>query len=102
MADQDNTFPDKWLKKLPDGWVDTANSMQEEELKKAIVEAEGNIYVIDRAKQDDDKLSAAKEIVKDHSAPYRDAKNCQNAKIKYALWLLEGRGVDLDTQNNDV
>lgn len=103
MADQDNnTFPDKLLKKLPEGWTDTANAMQEDELKKVIVEAEGNIYVIERAKQDDDKLSAAKEIVKDHSAPYRDAKATQTAKIKYALWLLESRGMDLDTQDSDV
>jgi hypothetical protein len=100
MADQDNTFPDKYLKLLPEGFADTANGMKEDELEKVIVEAEGNIYVIEKEKAADTKLSAAKEIVKDHSAPYRDAKACQTAKLKYALWLLESRGVDLDTQED--
>jgi hypothetical protein len=94
----DNTFPEKFLKKLPDGFTDTANAMKDDELKKTIFECEGNIYVIDREKEGDDKLNGAKEIVKDHAAPYRDAKACQMAKIKYALYLLEGRGVDLDKQ----
>ncbi len=87
-------FPDKWLKKISH-WVDSAQAMTDEELKKAIVECEGNIYTVDKDKDDDVKLRAAKDIVKEHSEPYRDAKNVQTAKIKYALYLLEGRGVNL-------
>jgi hypothetical protein len=94
----DNTFPDKLLKKLPDGFTDTANAMKDDELKKLIFECEGNIYVIEKEKDNDDKLNGAREIMKEHAAPYRDAKACQTAKIRYALYLLEGRGVDLDKQ----
>jgi hypothetical protein len=87
-------FPEKWLKKISH-WVDGANSMTDDELKKAIVEAEGNIYTVDKDKDEDVKLRAAKDIVKEHSEPYRDAKNVQTAKIKYACYLLEGRGVNI-------
>jgi len=40
----------------------------------------------------DAKLSGAKELVKEYSAPYRDAIKAQTAKIKYALFLLEQKG----------
>lgn len=100
MSDDNNVFPDKWLKKLPDGFVDTANGMKDDELKKAIFDSEGNIYTIDKEKETDVKLNAAKEIAKDLSGPYRDAKACQTAKIKYALFLLEGRGINLDSKDD--
>lgn len=97
----DNNFPDKFLKKLPDGFADNANSMKDDELKKVIFTAESNIYTIEKEKENDTKLNAAKDIVKDLTGPYRDAKSCQAAKIKYALWLLEGRGVNLDNKDED-
>lgn len=100
MADDTNVFPDKWLKKLPDGFTDTANGLKDDELKKVIIECEGNIYTIDKEKDADAKLTAAKEIMKDLSGPYRDAKTCQTAKIKYALFLMEGRGINLDNNKD--
>lgn len=96
----DNFFPEKWSKKLPTGWQDTASTMTEEELKKVIFECEGNIYTIEKEKAADVKLQGAREIVKEHAAPYRDAKSTQEAKIKFALYLLENRGVDLDSQED--
>lgn len=105
MSNTDNTdpvtFPEKWakiLKSLPE-FKDAADAASTEDLKKIIVECEGNIYTIDKEKADDQKLNAAKEIIKDLSAPYRDALNAQTAKIKYALFLLEGKGVDLDNKD---
>jgi hypothetical protein len=92
-------FPDKWLKKIPD-WKEVADAMDENQLKKAIVDCEGNIYVIEKEKSADVKLKAAKEIVKDHSAPYNEAKAVQTAKIKYALYLLENKGVNLDSTDS--
>lgn len=98
MSDKvDSMFPDKWLKKLPDGFTDTANSMKDEELKQTVFASESNIYTIEKEKDSDVKLNAARDIAKEMSAPYREAKTCQMAKIKYALWLLEGRGISLDT-----
>ena len=96
----ENFFPDKWLKKLPDGFTDTSAAMKDDELKKIVFDCEGNIYTIDKEKESDIKLNAAKELAKDMSIPYREAKTCQTAKIKYALWLLEGRGISLDTKDD--
>jgi hypothetical protein len=93
-------FPEKWLKKI-NHWVETADSMSDEELKKAIVDSEGNIYTIDNEKDEDVKLNGAKELVKDMSEPYRDAKAVQTAKIKYALYLLESRGLDLNNTESE-
>jgi hypothetical protein len=38
-------------------------------------------------------------LVKEYKAPYTDAIKAQTAKIKYALFLLEGKGVDLDNKD---
>lgn len=95
------TFPEKWakvLKELPE-FKDTADAASTDDLKKIIVTSEGNIYTIDKEKEEDNKLNAAKELVKEYSAPYRDAVKVQTAKIKYALFLLEGKGVDLDNKD---
>jgi hypothetical protein len=94
------TFPEKWtkiLEKLPE-FKDTADSSSTEDLKKIVVECEGNIYTIEKEKAADVKLNSAKEFVKEYSAPYREAITTQTAKIKYALFLLEGKGIDIDNR----
>jgi hypothetical protein len=94
------TFPGKWFKvieKLPE-FKDLADAASEEELKKIIIKSEGNIYTVDQEKAADVKLTGAKELVKEYSEPYRDAIKVQTAKIKYALFLLDGKGVDLDNK----
>jgi hypothetical protein len=100
-TNEPNVFPEKWakvLKELPE-FKDTADAASTDDLKKIIVTCEGNIYTIDKEKDDDHKLNAAKDLVKEYSAPYRDAVKVQTAKIKYALFLLEGKGVDLDNKD---
>lgn len=95
------TFPDKWFKvisKIPE-FKDTADAASTEDLKKIVVTCEGNIYTIEKEKEENTHLNAAKELVKEHSEPYRDALKVQMAKIKYALFLLEGKGVELDNQD---
>ena len=95
------TFPEKWakvLKELPE-FKDTADAASPEDLKKIIVTCEGNIYTIEKERDEDVKLNSAKELVKDFSAVYRDGAKVQMAKIKYALFLLEGKGVDLDNKD---
>ena len=100
VQDQDDptTFPEKWMKvikELPE-FKDIADAASEADLKKIIVESEGNIYTIEKEKLENEKLNAAKEIIKDLLEPYNSALKCQNAKVKYALFLLEGKGVNLD------
>lgn len=96
-----NEFPEKWakvLKSLPE-FKDTADAASTEELKKIIVECEGNIYTTEKEMEAHDKLNAAKELVKQFSEPFREAKKVQSAKIQYALYLLECKGVDLDNKD---
>lgn len=91
----------KWddiIKKMPE-FKDVADAAGEDELKKIIVECEGNLYTIEKEMEADTKLAGAKEAVKEYAAPHRDAKKAQQAKIQYALFLLEGKGVDLDNKD---
>jgi hypothetical protein len=104
---QDNqemvVFPEKWakiLKDLPE-FKEIADAASVEDLKKMIVTSEGNIYTIEKEKEQDVKLNAAKELVKEHSAPYRDAIKVQTAKIKYSLFLLEGKGEDVGSSQDE-
>ena len=96
------TLPEKWAKVLKDlpEFRDAAEAASTDELKKIIVTCEGNIYTVENEKAEDIKLNAAKELVKENSAPYRDAIKVQTAKIKYALFLLEGKGVDLNNKDD--
>jgi len=96
-------FPDKWMKviqKLPE-FKDIADAASTDELKKIVVRCEGNLYTIDKEIAEDIKLNAAKELVKQYSEPYNDAKKVQTAKIKYAMFRLEERGVDLNDKEED-
>ncbi len=101
-AELKNAFPEKWSKKLPAGFQDEAGALDEAGLKKIIVECEGNLYTIDKEKEADVKLAGAKEIVKDIAGGYREASGAQSAKIKFCLFLLDGRGVDLDSTETKV
>jgi len=94
------SLPKKWddmIKKMPE-FKDTADSASVEDLKKIIVECEGNIYTVNKDEEADMKLTAAREMVKETSAPYREAKKHQQAKIQYALLCLESKGVELDNK----
>lgn len=95
------TFPEKWAKVLKDlpEFKDIADAASADELKKIIVTCEGNMYTIDKEQDGDVKLNAAKEMAKELSAPYRDAKKVQQAKIQYSLFLLEGKGIELGNKD---
>jgi hypothetical protein len=95
MSD-DKEFPAKLLKKLSPEFVDAINGMSDDEIKARILTCEGNLYEIAAAKQNDEKLNAAKEIVKDLSKPYAESKASENAKIQFAIFTLESRGINLN------
>lgn len=93
----------KWddiIKKMPE-FKDTADAASVEDLKKIIIECEGNIYTVEKDMAEDSKLAGAKEVVKELAGPYRDAKKAQQAKIQYALFLLEGKGVELGNRDEE-
>lgn len=98
---QEQGFSEKWMKVVDKiaGFKDEADAASVEELKKIVVQSEYNAYNSAQEKASDIKLNSAKEIVKDLSMPYREAIKCQQAKIQYCLYLLEGKGdnTGLDT-----
>lgn len=96
------SLPKKWddlIKKMPE-FKETADAASVDDLKKIIVECEGNLYTVNREEEADDKLTAAREQAKEWAAPYRDAKKHQQAKIQYALLCLESKGIDLDNKGD--
>lgn len=95
--DKDSDFPSKYEKKLPTGFKEDADSFDVDKLKQTILESEGNIVTIDREMQNDEKLQGVKDLLKDLSAGYREAKHAQTAKIKYCLHLLESKGQLLES-----
>lgn len=95
MSEDENTFPEKWLKKLPTGFAEDADAMDVDGLKRVVVECENNAYNIEKEKEADPKYNAAKELAKDLSLPYREAKTAQMMKIKYCIYLLQGKGITI-------
>jgi len=90
-----NDFPSKFLKileKFASEFVESANGKTDEEIRKAILSSEASIYDIEQAKDEDAKLNGCKDLLKELSAPYRESKSAETAKIKYCVYLLESRG----------
>ncbi len=103
MTTTNNVFPAKYekvLKEIPE-FKDSADSASVDDLKKMILTNEGHAYTVEREKENDTKLNAAKELVKEHAAPYRDSLKVIQAKIKYCLFLLEEKGQDLGEPEKD-
>lgn len=97
------TFPQKYakvLKELPE-FKSIADAASPEDLKKIILESNGNIYNIEKAKEEDVKLTAAKELTRDLASGYKDAIKVQNVKSRYALFLLEGAGTEIGNSETE-
>lgn len=82
----------KVIGKLPTGFADDAAAMSADELRQCIVDATANIERIKGEQAADEKLTGAKELVKDYSAGYREARVAQEAKVSYCHHLLAERG----------
>lgn len=95
-ADDNNEFPAKYMKKLDDAFIDTVNTMSEDDIKERIVSCEGNLSEIENAKKNDQKLQQSKELSKELSAPYRESHAIETAKIRFLVYTLEQRGVNLN------
>lgn len=93
----DNNFPDKYMKKIADipDFIDSINAADTEDVKKKLLEAEGHIFEIEKSVENDAELQDAKEKAKEFAKPYRESKGIETAKIKYCLYILESRGVNL-------
>ena len=91
-------LPTKVTKKLPEGFLESIQGMDTEEVKKRIVEARSNIYHVENDLATNEKIIAAKEDLKEMTSPYRETKSLENAKITAAIWILEERGVEMGVQ----
>lgn len=94
MSKKDKSdFPEKWAKKLPEGFKDTAESMSTDELQKEILKSEGMVADTEKEMDDDQKLNSLKEDLKLLVGAYKESINAAKAKTKYCLHLMRLRGV---------
>lgn len=82
----------KVIAKLPVGFLEDSAGMDGDKLRAEIIKAETTLREVDTFQKADEKLTGAREIVKDIVGGYNDAKKSQRAKIAYTLHLLEERG----------
>lgn len=92
MSDDKDQFPKKYSKLLPDGFESDAQAMSDEDLKKEMNAMEFAMHNLDKEKAADEKLNAAKELMKDLGGGYREARAPMNAKLKYCIYVLDSRG----------
>lgn len=79
---------DKVVKNLPTGFKDDADAMKESDLRNCIIESEHNLSVEIEKMESNQKYQSLKEAYKEATAPIRDAKKAQKAKIAYCLHRL--------------
>lgn len=71
--------------KLNQSFVDNAKDLNEDECTALLVESEQRARQIKEERAADEKLTAAKNIVKDLSAGYNSALNYEKSKINFLL-----------------
>jgi hypothetical protein len=85
-------FPDGKWQKLPQNWRDAAEGKSEDELEQEIIKAAKAINTTSHDMEEDDKLNALKNELKDIRGAYTDAIAAERAKIDYAIYVLCNRG----------
>lgn len=71
--------------KLSQSFIDNGKDLNEDEATALLVESEQKIRLIKEERAADEKLTAAKNIVKDLSAGYNSALAYEKAKISFLL-----------------
>jgi len=79
----------KWEKVLTESYVASKVDLSEEEAEKDLITAEFAIKELLHEKENDQQLTAAKEIVKDLNAGYSSAVKYEKAKIEFLLEKIE-------------
>jgi glutamine synthetase len=92
MSEETNEFPTKWLNKLPEVIKDSVGSMSEDEIKDRIIEVEKGISQFEQDMEKDEKLAAAKQLVKELKETYTIPIKEHQIMIKFLVWNLEQRG----------
>ncbi len=79
----------KWEKVLTESYVASKADITEAEAEKELITAEFAIKQLFYEKEQDQQLTAAKEIVKDLNAGYSSAAKYEKAKIEFLLEKIE-------------
>lgn len=79
----------KAKKILSQTFLDSNNDINEDEAAHLIVKAEQTIKLLRDEMNSDDKLSAARQVVKDLSTGYQNAIKYEEAKVQYLLAKIE-------------
>jgi hypothetical protein len=92
MSDETNDFPTKWLNKLPESIKDSVGSMSDDEVKERLIEVEKGISQFEQDMEKDEKLAAAKQLVKELKETYTIPIKEHQIMVKFLVWNLEQRG----------
>lgn len=92
MSDEKNEFPTKWLNKLPESIKDSVGSMSDDEIKERLIDIEKAISQFEKDMEKDEKLAAAKQLVKEMKEAYTIPIKEHQIMIKFLVWNLEQRG----------
>lgn len=87
-----NELSPKQLMLLPDIWKDSVETKTKEELESEIIKCQQEITSTELDMAEDDKLQAAKALVKDLSSAYRDSIKVEKLKTKHVLHIMRQRG----------
>lgn len=77
------------MSKLSKTFIDNSKDLNVDQLTELLVEAEKKLRQIKEEREADDKLNAAKAIVKDLNAGYTSAMAFEKAKISFLLDKIE-------------
>ena len=77
-------------------FMDNNKNVNEDDAMSLVVKAQQEIRKLEKEREDDDKLAAARQIVKDLGAGYSAAIKYEKAKISFLLDKLE------EIQSNEV
>lgn len=80
----------KLLKKLTETVATEMRAMTASELERCLADSERAIAKATKERNENPNYQAAKQAVKDLSEGLRELRSYQNAKIEYALRLLDG------------
>lgn len=85
---------DKIIPRLPTGYAEDLDGADEARLRQEILRAVDSTAEVKAEREADEKLNAAKDLVKDLNSGYAEALRAQSAKIDYCKHLLLLRGKD--------
>lgn len=95
-------FPEKSWNKLSETWRDAAQAKQTEELEQDLIKAVRNMSNTSFDMNNDDKLKALQEELKELKSCYTETIAAEKAKIDFCVYLFNTRGVAVSKDTKDA